>query len=57
MTSVAQSYWQAELSRIAEVMTLAKNESLQVGMMFEAQVELSRSAEGIIPAPWGRIRV
>ena len=30
-------------------MRLAENESRQVGMKFEALVELSRKAEGIIP--------
>ena len=34
-------------------MTLGKNESRQVGTTFEAQVELSRTAEDIIPRPLG----
>ena len=42
MTRIAQSYWQAELSRTAEVMTLAKNELCDV-----------RSASGIIPQSGG----
>jgi hypothetical protein len=36
-------------------MRLAENESRQVGMKFEALVELSRTAEGLIPQSllWG----